>query len=116
VTIDGAQINRPARPAGWAEHIEPRRPGDQRGSDRWRPQHVAGVARRRFQRSMTSSASRRAALSAFSFAAPAFDVEPSCPDAHGGQYRGAAGEVDLTFGLGEHQAHPLGVSPHGHTM
>jgi hypothetical protein len=38
------------------------------------------VARR--QRSMTNSASRRAAFSAFSLAAPALMVEPSCPNAH----------------------------------
>jgi hypothetical protein len=40
VTIDGPQINCPARPAARAEHIEPRRPCDRRGTDRRRPQHV----------------------------------------------------------------------------
>jgi hypothetical protein len=59
MTIDGAQINRPARPAAWAEHIEPRRSGDHS-----MPRPVAS----RFQRSTTSSASRRAARSAFNAA------------------------------------------------
>ena len=39
--IDGSQINRPARPAAWAEDVEPRRPGNQRSPDCWRPQHVS---------------------------------------------------------------------------
>jgi hypothetical protein len=40
------------------------------------------MAKRRFQRSMTSSASRRAARSAFSLAGANLDVEPAGPDAH----------------------------------
>jgi hypothetical protein len=65
------------------------------------------VARRRFQRSMTSSASRRATLSAFSLAAPALMSSP--------RFLIAAHppEVDPAYGSGELQAHPLGVSPHG---
>jgi hypothetical protein len=41
MTVDLPQINRPARAAARAEHIEPRRPGDQRGPDGRRPQDVA---------------------------------------------------------------------------
>jgi hypothetical protein len=41
MTVDFPQINCPARAAAWAEHVEPRRPCDQRGPDRRRPQHVA---------------------------------------------------------------------------
>jgi hypothetical protein len=40
VTVDRPQINRPARAASRAEHVEPRRPCDQRGPDRRRPPQV----------------------------------------------------------------------------
>jgi hypothetical protein len=40
VTVDLSKINRPARAAARAEHVEPGRPRDQRGPDRRRPQHV----------------------------------------------------------------------------
>jgi hypothetical protein len=36
-----AKIDRPARAAARAKHVEPRRPRDQCGPDRRRPQHVA---------------------------------------------------------------------------
>jgi hypothetical protein len=39
-----AEIDRPARPAPRTEDIQPRRPGDQRGPDGRRPQHVAPSA------------------------------------------------------------------------
>jgi hypothetical protein len=38
--VDLPQINCPARSAAGAEHVKPRCPGDQRGPDRWRPQHI----------------------------------------------------------------------------
>jgi hypothetical protein len=41
MTVYGAEIDRPARPAARTQNVEPWRPGDQRGPDRWRPQHVA---------------------------------------------------------------------------
>jgi hypothetical protein len=41
MTINLPQINCPARAAAWAEHVEPRRPCDQRSPDLRRPQHVA---------------------------------------------------------------------------
>ena len=41
MAVDLSKINRPARAAARAEHVEPRRPRDQRGPDRRRPQHVA---------------------------------------------------------------------------
>jgi hypothetical protein len=41
MAVDGAQIDRPARPATRAENVEPRRSGDQRGPYGRRPQHVA---------------------------------------------------------------------------
>jgi hypothetical protein len=40
MTVDLAQIDRPARATAWAEHVQPGRPSDQRGPDRRRPQHV----------------------------------------------------------------------------
>ena len=40
MAVDLPQINCPARPAARAEHVEPRRPCDQRSPDRRRPQHV----------------------------------------------------------------------------
>jgi hypothetical protein len=40
MTVDLPQINCTARPAAGTEHVKPRRPGDQRGPDRRRPQHV----------------------------------------------------------------------------
>jgi hypothetical protein len=33
VTVDGSEIDRPARPTAWAEDVEPGRFGDQRGAD-----------------------------------------------------------------------------------
>ena len=41
MAVDLSKVNRPARAAARAEHVEPRRPRDQRGPDRRRPQHVA---------------------------------------------------------------------------
>jgi hypothetical protein len=41
MAVDLPEIDRPARAAAWAEYVEPRRPGDQCGPDRRRPQHVA---------------------------------------------------------------------------
>jgi hypothetical protein len=41
------------------------------------------------------------------------DVEPSCPDAHGGSIGALALEIDPAYGLGELQADPLGVPPYG---
>jgi hypothetical protein len=40
MAVDLAQVDCPARAAARAEHVEPRRPRHQRGSDRRRPQHV----------------------------------------------------------------------------
>jgi hypothetical protein len=40
MAVNGAQIDRPASAAARTEDVEPRRPGDQRGPDCWRPQHV----------------------------------------------------------------------------
>jgi hypothetical protein len=51
-------------------------------------------APRHMERSMTSSASTRAARSAFSLAGASLDVEPSCPDAHGAGFEGPGAEVD----------------------
>jgi hypothetical protein len=41
VTVDRGQIDRLARPASGAEHVEPQRLGEQCGPDGGRPQHVA---------------------------------------------------------------------------
>jgi hypothetical protein len=41
MAVDRPQIDRPARAAAWAKHLEPRRSRDQRGPDCRRPQHVA---------------------------------------------------------------------------
>jgi hypothetical protein len=41
MAFDLSKVNRPARAAARAEHVEPRRSRDQRGSDGRRPQHVA---------------------------------------------------------------------------
>jgi hypothetical protein len=41
MAVDLSKINRPARATAWAEYVEPRRPRDQRGPDRRRPQHAA---------------------------------------------------------------------------
>jgi hypothetical protein len=95
----------PARPADCAEDVEPRRSGDGDHS------MLRPVARRQFQRSMTSSASRRATRSACSGGA-SLDVEPSCPGTHGGSIGALALEVDPAYGLGELQADPLGVPPY----
>jgi hypothetical protein len=59
-----------------AEDVQPRRPGDQRGPYRWRPQHVPASGQAPIQRSTTSSASMRWARSAFSLAAPALMSSP----------------------------------------
>jgi hypothetical protein len=59
-----------------AEDVQPRRPGDQRGPYRWRPQHVPASGQAPIQRSTTSSASMRWARSAFSLAAPALISTP----------------------------------------
>jgi hypothetical protein len=40
MTVQRTEINRSARPAAGAEDIQPRRPGEQRGADRGRLQHV----------------------------------------------------------------------------
>jgi hypothetical protein len=40
MAVDLSKVNCPARAAARAEHLEPRRPRDQRGPDRRRPQHV----------------------------------------------------------------------------
>jgi hypothetical protein len=47
MAVDGAQIDRPARPAAGAEDVEPRRSGDQRCPDGGRPQHVAASGQSR---------------------------------------------------------------------
>jgi hypothetical protein len=41
MTVQRTEIDRSARPAAGAEHVQPRRSGDQRGADRGRPQHVS---------------------------------------------------------------------------
>jgi hypothetical protein len=58
------------------QDIQPRRPGDQRGPDRWRPQHVPARGQAPIQRSTTSSASVRASRAAFTRAAPALMSSP----------------------------------------
>jgi hypothetical protein len=46
MTVERAQIDRTARPTARAEHVEPRRSGQQRGPDCWR-QGFATVRRKR---------------------------------------------------------------------
>jgi hypothetical protein len=68
---------------GSAHGCEKRRPGDQRGPDRWRPQHVAAIGQapvpaiddelRLFARGPVR----------LQLAAPALMSSPSCSDAHG---------------------------------
>jgi hypothetical protein len=41
MAVDLSKVDRPARAAAWAEHVEQWRPRDRRGPDRRRPQHVA---------------------------------------------------------------------------
>jgi hypothetical protein len=93
-TVDGAQINRPARPAAWAEHIEPRRSGDQRRPNGGRPQHVAagGEASVPAIDDELCLKARRAVR--LQLGGTGFDVEPSCPDAHGASITGPVSEVD----------------------
>jgi hypothetical protein len=43
--VDLSKIDGPACAAALAEHVEPRRPRDQRGPDRRRPQHVAAAGK-----------------------------------------------------------------------
>jgi hypothetical protein len=40
MTVDLAQMNRPARATAWTERVKPRTPCDKRGPDRRRPEHV----------------------------------------------------------------------------
>jgi hypothetical protein len=63
-TIDGPQINCPARATAWVEHIEPGRPCDQRSPDRGDHRMSRLATSCSFQRSMTAFASARAAASA----------------------------------------------------
>jgi hypothetical protein len=74
MAVNGPQVDRPARPAARAEDVKPRRSGDECRPDCWRPQHVA--AGRQTSIPATSSASRRAALSAFNLGAPALMSSP----------------------------------------
>ncbi len=95
MTVERPQIDRTACPAARAEHVEPWR------SSRGAAQIVGDrgmsrpVARRRFDRSATSSASRRAATVRLQLVRAGFDVEPSYPDAHLASIRKP--EVDPAF-------------------
>jgi hypothetical protein len=80
VTVDGAQIKRPARPAARAEDIEPRRSGAQRGPDGGRPQHVATGGE-----ALIPAVDDELGLGARSPVRPklhraGLDVEPLCPN------------------------------------
>jgi hypothetical protein len=41
MAVDSANINRTAGAASWAIHVEPRHPGEDGGSYRWRPQRAS---------------------------------------------------------------------------
>jgi hypothetical protein len=81
VAIDGAQIDRWARSAARTEDVEPRRTGDQRGADRWRPQRVAAGGRTPIPAVDDEPPSARAARSALNFAAQALMSSPLCEHA-----------------------------------
>jgi hypothetical protein len=89
----------------------------QRGPDGGRPQHVAAGGQASVPAIDDQLRFEARGAVRLQLGGTGLDVEPSCPDAHRAASIGALpGEVDPAFGLGELQAHPLGVSPHGHTM
>jgi hypothetical protein len=76
MTVHGAQIDCTARPAPGAEDVEPRVPATSAARIVGDHSMSRPVASRRFQRSITASASPRAARSALSLAAPALMSSP----------------------------------------
>jgi hypothetical protein len=94
VTVERAQIDRPARSASGAEHIEPRRPGEQCGSDGGRPQHVAASGKASIPAIDDKLRLEARGAVRLQLGGASLDVEPSCSDAHGASIMGSAGEVD----------------------
>jgi hypothetical protein len=89
VAVQCAQINRPARPAARTKDVEPGRPGEERGPDCRRPQHVAAGGQ-----SPIPAVDNKLGLGARSRAG--LDVEPSCPIAPVSR-RGARKSILLKF-------------------
>jgi hypothetical protein len=113
MTVDGSQVDGPARPAARTEDVKPRRPGDQRSPDCWRPQHVAARGQASIPAVDDELRLKPRGLVRLQLGGASLDVEPSCPDARGASIGAPSGEVDPASGLGELQAHPLSVPPHG---
>jgi hypothetical protein len=81
MTVDGPQIDRPARAAARTEDVEPRRPGDQRGPDGRRPQHVAAGGQASVPAIDDQLRFEARGAVRLQLGGTGLDVEPSCPDA-----------------------------------
>jgi hypothetical protein len=81
MTVDLSKINRPARAAARAEHVESRRPRDQRGPDRRRPQDVAAGGKLLVPALDDALVSARGSVGNLPLRVDG-NVEASCPHAH----------------------------------
>ena len=97
MTIDGAQINRPARPAARAEHIEPRRSGDQRSPNGGRPQHVAASGHSSIPAVDDELCLEARGPVSLELGSSGLDVEPSSPYAHGASIGASVFGVDPAY-------------------
>jgi hypothetical protein len=97
VTVDCAQIDRPARAAARTEHIEPGRSSDQRSPARRRPQHVPAGRQAPIPTVDDELCLQTCCAVGLQLRCAGFDVEASCPNTHRASIRARAREVDLAY-------------------
>jgi hypothetical protein len=84
----------PGWAAPWTEDIQPRRSGDQRSPNGGRPQHVAAGGEASVPAIDDELCLKARSAVRLQLGGTGFDVEPSCPDAHGASITGPVSEVD----------------------
>jgi hypothetical protein len=82
VAVNGAQIYSPACPASWAEDVEPRRAGKQRGPDCRRPEHVPAGGKSPIPAVDHGLRFGVCGPIGPELCSAGFDVGPTCPNAH----------------------------------